>query len=133
MKDFRQYLTAPLAIALIFAGIGATIALSVRFFLIEVHQIGQLCDPGNGPWWCMPRQATYQAFRIWQPIGVGALGVAALIAGAASLIEHKRWGQYAAACLGAIGCVLYNADLAAPGLVLALVAAARTRPLVPKV
>jgi len=49
----------------------------VRFFVIEVHEIGQLCDPGNGPWWCVPRQATYQAFRIWQPFGVGALGVAA--------------------------------------------------------
>jgi len=54
-------------------------------------------------------------------------GGCCLIAGVASLIQRGRLGYCAAAALAAIGCVLYNADLAAPGLVLALVAAARTR------
>ena len=133
MNNFKSYLSQPLTIAFCCAIVAAGIALLVRFFAIEFTEIGQLCDPGTGPWWCVPRAATYQAFRIWQPVGIGALGLAALIGGLGALVQGGRLAQCLAAALGAFGCVLYNADLAAPGLVLALVAAARQSHLPPKI
>ena len=107
------------------AAVSAGIGAAIRFLLIEVHEIGQLCDPGNGPPWCMARQAMVQLFLIRYPFGVGALGIASLVAGAAALIQTGRLAIIIAACLGGFGTVLYNADLAAIGLVLSLVAAAR--------
>jgi hypothetical protein len=130
MKEIQAYLKSPLAAALAASLVAAALALVVRLYVIEVHEIGQLCDPGTGPWWCGARQATYQAFRIWQPIGIGALGAAALLSGIGALVQGGRWASGVAAFIGGLGCVLYNADLAALGLVLALVAAARMgRPL----
>lgn len=116
----RSFLFVALA-ALVSMGIGA----AIRFLLIEVHEIGQLCDPGTGPTWCLARQAIVQLFLIRYPFGIGALGVAALIAGAAALVQGGRLAIYIAACLGGLGSVLYNADLAAIGLVLSFIAAAR--------
>jgi hypothetical protein len=116
----RSFLFVVLAV-LLSIGIGA----AIRFLLIEVNEIGQLCDPGTGPAWCMARQVIVQLFLPRYPADVGALGVAALIAGAAALIQGGRLAIYIAACLGGLGSVLYNADLAAIGLGLSLVAAAR--------
>jgi len=116
----RQFLIAVLG-AIAGAGIGA----ALRYFAIEVHEIGQLCDPGTGPLWCLPRQAIVQIFLIRDPLGIGVLGAAALLAGLGALIQGGRIAIYIAVALGGFGCVLYNADLAAIGLILGLLAAAR--------
>jgi hypothetical protein len=99
--------------------------VAVRLLLIEVHEIGQLCDPGTGPVWCLPRQAVIQLSIPRYPGGVGALGIAAIIAAGAALIQRSRSAIYIGACLGGFGCVLYDASLASIGLVLSLIAAAR--------
>ena len=110
--------------ALIAMGVAAGCAAIIRFFVIEVHEIGLICDGGTGPWWCLMRQGVYQAFRIW-PIGLGALGMAGLLAGMAALLQGGRAAGIIAAALSVTGCILYNADTAAIGLALALMAAAR--------
>lgn len=121
----RAVWTRPdLRLALAAAALAVGAGFAIRFLAIEVHEIGQICDPGTGPWWCVPRQAAVQAFLIGR-LGVGALGVAALLAGIGALVQGGRVAILIATALGGLGCVLYNADLAALGLVLALIAAAR--------
>ena len=99
------------------AALGATAAL--RFLLIEPHDIGHLCLQADAPWWCALRGAVATAFRSQ------AFGGVSLACGLwAWLRTDARWAA-AAMVVGAAGLMLYNTDLAAPGVLLGIIALAQ--------
>lgn len=105
-----------LALAAILA---ATAAL--RFLLIEPHDIGHLCLQADAPWWCAARGAVAAAFRSQ---AFGALGLACGLW--AWLRGEPRWAA-AAMLVGGAGLMLYNTNLAAPGVLLGIIVLARGR------
>lgn len=97
--------------------LAATAAL--RFLLIEPHEIGHLCLQAEAPWWCAARSGLAAVFR------TQAFGVASLAAGGwAWWRGDARWAA-AAMLIGAAGLMLYNTNLAAPGVLLGIIALAR--------
>lgn len=94
----------------------ATLAASMafRYQVVEPAALGLVCDPGTGPWWCDLRALVIAVF------GIGALGLVSL---GAAVLSHFRDGRrlaLVALVAGAAGLVLYNADAAAAGFVIAL-------------
>jgi hypothetical protein len=97
--------------------LAATAAL--RFLLIEPHEIGHLCLQTDAPWWCGVRDGVAIAFRSQ------AFGWLSLAAGLwAWWRSDARWAA-AAMLVGAAGLMLYNTDLAAPGVLLGIIVLAK--------
>jgi hypothetical protein len=97
--------------------LAATAAL--RFLLIEPHEIGHLCLQDGAPWWCAVRDSLATAFRSQ------AFGWLSLAAGLwAWWRSDPRWAA-AAMLVGAAGLMFYNTDLAAPGVLLGVIALAK--------
>ncbi len=97
-------------------------AAAVRYALIEPEGYGFRCAAG-GPWWCGPREAIIVAFHS------KAVGWAALALGTLAFVARQRALALAGAVCGALGLVLYNYDLSAVGLGLAvMVLLRRDRP-----
>ncbi len=90
------------------------VAFVLRYAVIEPHSIGIACSEDVVPWWCEPRQAIVlmHAWYAW-----GTLG---LLGGALALVFGWRWALRLGFAMSLMGLVLYNADYAAPGLVLTL-------------
>jgi hypothetical protein len=99
---------------LILGGIALALALAARFLWIEPSTMGLACAPVPPPWWCGPRTGVIlvHQFNGW--------GLVALVSGLLALFF--RWYPMALLGLasGLIGLVLYNAGLAAVGLLAAL-------------
>ena len=87
-------------------------ALILRYGVIEPQAIGQACADTVAPWWCVPRQGLLKIhnFDMW--------GWGGLIGGALGLVFGWRPAVRMGFVLSLAGLVLYNADLAAVGLVL---------------
>ena len=91
------------------------LAALVRYRLVEPQWIALMCDGDAAPWWC-PLRAALSGFLYYY--GFGYLSLAGALA---TLVLRRRWLVMATAAAGAVGTVLYNTDLAAPSLLLALV------------
>lgn len=107
----------------LFAWLGTALVLAacaaLRFLLIEPHEIGHLCLQDSAPWWCELRSGLAVAFRSQ------AFGIVSLAAGVwAWWRADARWAA-AAMLIGAAGLMLYNTNLAAPGVLLGIIALAR--------
>lgn len=93
--------------------------LLFRWFAIENHTLGEQCEAGQGPWWCIIRHGIIQTFvRDW-------FGLGSLIAGIAAFILGSRGLAIVAVLLGAAGLVLYNVNFASLGALVGLIQLAR--------
>jgi len=99
------------------ATLAATAAL--RFLLIEPHDIGHLCLQTDAPWWCAVRGGIAAAFRSQ------AFGGLSLACGLWAWFRGDARFAAAAMVVGAAGLMLYNTDLAAPGVLLGIIALAQ--------
>ena len=101
-------------VPLVLGGVALTLALVTRFVWIESTEIGLACAAVPPPWWCAPREVVIHIHQY------NAWGLAALGSGLLALLF--RW--YPLALLGLVtglfGLVLYNAGLAAVGLLASL-------------
>lgn len=111
----RQTLAAMAASALIAGGL----AWGIRHRLIEPAQMAALCDLANPMWQCAVRRGT-----IWL-LTDQRLGWLALLLGVGGQanrfkpLEFLGWLAWPAWFGASAGLVLYNAELAAPALLLA--------------
>lgn len=107
----------------LWAGVGVGtlgVALALRHLVIEPHAIGMACAADITPWWCAPRQAVVM-MHIWE-----VWGWAGLVGGVLGLVFRWRWAIWLGFVMSLMGLVLYNADLAAVGLMLTCLRLPRT-------
>jgi hypothetical protein len=109
-RFFRAAWLVPLVVGAAALGLG----LVARYLWIEPREMGLACSDLPPPWWCAPRVAAVQIHE-WNGWGLGAL-----VAGLAALLFRVYWLALVALAIGLIGLVLYNAGLAAVGLLAAL-------------
>ena len=110
----RGSVRAAWLVPLILGGVALAVALVTRYVWIESTEIGLSCAAVPAPWWCEPR---YLIIRFHQENGWGLI---ALAAGLITLLTRWYWLALVALVVGMLGLVLYNAGLAAVGLLLAL-------------
>jgi hypothetical protein len=99
----------------------------LRYRLIEPDAIGALCEDG-GPAWC-PLRTGLVIFTEWHGFAWLALAAAVLAFGAvtARRIRLARVAGFVALGAGGFGMVLYNATLAVPAALLAVICLAWRR------
>lgn len=114
LRTWVRWLPLAAALLLVLAA-----ALFARHRMIEPSDIGQLCDAGQGPWWCGLRLAIIMSFAR------GGLGLAVLAAGIAATVLRWRWLAVCAALGGVAGLVLYQFVFSAAGLLLGLLVLVR--------
>lgn len=100
--------------ALILAAVALALGFALRYLVIEPRGIGQTCGGIGTPWWCPLRTGLIQAHEVFL-YGGSALALAVL----AWWRDAPRLAMAGLAC-GGLGLVLYNTELAAAGLLLAL-------------
>ena len=106
------------------AGVGGLALIgahSVRYDLIEPASVGAFCEAASTHWRCLIRQVVL-ALLIEQRLGWLSIAVALL-----SLVFRSSALGWCAWCLASTGFVLYNAELAAPALLLGGLALTRAR------
>lgn len=94
-------------------GVGTLVLASVfRYILIEPHDIGMACADQGAPRWCDARQVVVMMhiWKIW--------GWAGFVGGAFGLAFGWRPAVWGGFVMSLMGLVLYNADMAAVGLML---------------
>ena len=101
-------------IALMVGACALGIALVTRYLWIEPSSMGLACAALPPPWWCAPRTAVILIHQ-WN-----GWGLAALAAGIGALIFRLYPLALIGLAVGLCGVVLYNAGLAAVGLLAAL-------------
>jgi hypothetical protein len=99
---------------LIFGVVVLGLAFIARYLWIEPSTMGLACAALPTPQWCRWREGV---ILIHQANG---WGLAALAGGIAAIVLRWRWTVALGLAAGLIGLVLYNAGLAAVGLLLAL-------------
>lgn len=90
------------------------LALVTRFVWIENRDLGLACAEQPAPWWCALREAAWR-FQHWN-----GWGLTALVAGIAGLLFRIYPLALLGMVFGLFGIVLYNAGLAAVGLLAGL-------------
>ena len=108
----RPALTA-VVLAVAFAGIG----YGLRYSWVEPEAIGNMCKSAQAVWWCPLRTGLIVATE-WK--GVGYLSVAFALLSLAPPYRRAIIFAFIAMAIGGAGLVLYNATVAGPGLLLAL-------------
>ena len=106
-------------------GLALIAAYYVRYSVIEPASIGAFCEAAATDCWCQIRQAIL-ALLTEQRLGWLAIALAVV-----SLILTAAWMGWLAWFVASAGFVLYNAELAAPALLLAGVMLARSRHRIP--
>jgi hypothetical protein len=101
-------------VPVIVGALALTLGLVMRYLWIEPREMGLACADIPTPWWCGPRVAAVQVHQ-WN-----GWGLTALVAGLAALFFRVYWLALIAMAAGLMGLVLYNAGLAAVGLLAAL-------------
>jgi hypothetical protein len=86
----------------------------LRYHVIEPRPIGQMCGGVGTPWWCPLRTGLIKAHE-WYIYG----GAAIALAGVGWWRSDARWAMAGLAAAG-LGLVLYNTEVAAVGLLAAL-------------
>jgi hypothetical protein len=114
-------LTIWIASLMVVAVLALIIAYYVRYELVEPTSMGAFCEATTTHWRCQIRQAII-ALLTDHRLGFLAIALAAL--GLLFGLSALGWCAW---FLAATGFVLYNAELAAPSLLLAGVALARAR------
>ena len=109
-KQWRIWLPVVAALAVV---------LAARYAWVQPAAIGQLCDSGGGPWWCVPRQWLILSFA------TKAIGYAALGLGILALFSRHCGIAVIAACVGVAALILYNYELGAVGFTLSVLTLAR--------
>ena len=102
-------------------GLALICAHSIRYDLIEPASVGAFCETASTNWRCLIRQAVL-ALLTEQRLGWLSIAVALL-----SLIFRTSTLGWCAWFLASAGFVLYNAEPAAPALLLAGLALTRAR------
>ncbi|MDO8288489.1 MAG: hypothetical protein Q7T44_04650 [Parvibaculum sp.] len=105
----------PLSRIALWVGVGLaslSLAITLRYFVIEPHDMGFACADTVAPWWCTPRQGVVM-MHLWK-----AWGWIGLAGGALGLAFGWRPAVWIGFVMSLMGLVLYNADLAAIGLML---------------
>ena len=105
----------PLRCVVLWVAVGVAtlgLAMSLRYLLIEPHDIGYACADTVSPWWCVPREGVVQ-MHIWK-----VWGLSGLAGGLLGLVFGWRWAVWLGYVMSLMGLVLYNADFASIGLVL---------------
>lgn len=108
----RPALTAVL-VTVLFAGVG----YFLRYSWVEPEAIGNMCKSAEAVWWCPARTALIVATE-WNGLGYAATLLAVL-----SVFAKPRGALilgFAAAVIGGMGVVLYNATETGPGLIVML-------------
>lgn len=100
--------------------LGGGLAVYIRFGLVERQLVALACDAGESSFDCALRAAAIQLFHF------EVLGWAALAAGLVTLLRPRWWSAALTLFAGGLGLFLYNTELAATGVTLALLALART-------
>lgn len=100
----------------------ASLALWIRFALVERHAVALACDAGEASLACALRGGAIALFSRDIP------GWVALGAGLLTLLRPRAWSLAVTLAAGSLGLFLYNTELAATGLTLALLALARRLP-----
>ena len=103
------------------AGLALMGAHTVRYDLIEPAAVGAFCETASTHWRCLIRQAVL-ALLTEQRLGLLSIVLALL-----SLLLRMSALGWPAWFLASTGFVLYNAELAAPALLLAGLALTRAR------
>lgn len=110
----RRFFRAAWLVPVIVGALALTLGLVMRYLWIEPREMGLACADIPTPWWCGPRVAAVQVHQ-WN-----GWGLTALVAGLAALFFRVYWLALIAMAAGLMGLVLYNAGLAAVGLLAAL-------------
>jgi uncharacterized membrane protein len=108
-------------VPVILGTVALALALVTRFVWIENRELGLACGDLPAPWWCGLRQA------MWQFHQANGWGLIALGAGVGGLLFRLYPLALIGMVFGLFGIVLYNAGLAAVGLVAALLLVFRRR------
>lgn len=98
----------------ILAAVVLALAALTRYRVVEPQSVTLWCASGDAPWWCPLRGALSRLFYF------EVFGYLALAAGVAAVFVRRRWLVVTAVASGAAGTFLYNADMAAPALLLGL-------------
>lgn len=98
----------------------AVVSFAVRFLVIEPRDAAHLCATGAGPWWCAIRDPLVTLVFPWSGFGWVSLGL-----GVAGFALGCRKVAVAALLVGLPGLILYDAEMAAVGVVLALLVVSR--------
>jgi hypothetical protein len=117
----RRFFRADWMVPLIVGALALTLGLVARYLWIEPREMGLLCADVPTPWWCGPRLAAVYVHQY------NGWGLAALAAGLIALTFRVYWLALAGMAIGLMGLVLYNAGLAAVGLLAALLVVMRRR------
>lgn len=95
---------------LLFAAALAAVLLTVRLRLVEPDEMAAACAASAAPWYCTVRTLAIQGFVHH---GYGYVSVAAALF---AWLGSSRAGAVLALAAGMAGVVLYDFELAAPGL-----------------
>src|SRR5438128_12529956 len=101
--------------ALLWIAAGIGLGAVLRYAVIEPRRIGQTCGGIGIPWWCLPRTGLIKAHE-WYVYGGSAIAAAGL-----AWWRGRAGRAQAALALGAVGLVVYNTEVAALGMLLALI------------
>lgn len=115
----RRRALAGVALAVLFAGIGYVL----RYDLVEPVAIGSMCRSVQAALWCPLRTGLIFASE-WNSLGY--LSVAAALSLTAPYWRAVTFA-FIAMAIGGVGLMLYNATVAAPGVLLVLLRLAACR------
>lgn len=94
------------------------LAIAFRYLVIEFRPVSLMCEVASPPMWCAVRKFIIEVFYS------DAIGIASLVAAALAFVLYRQKGSRFIAGLGLIlagpSIVLYSADIAVPGFLLAL-------------
>ncbi len=94
------------------------LAIAFRYLVIEWRPVSTMCEVAVPPFWCEIRKFIIEVFYS------DAIGIASLVAAALAFVLYRRKGSRFIAGIGLIlagpSIVLYSADIAVPGFLLAL-------------
>lgn len=109
----RRPTLAAVILTVAFAGIG----YGLRYGWVEPEAIGDMCRSAQAVWWCPLRTGLIVATE-WK--GVGYLSVAFALLSLAPPYRQAMIFAFIAMAIGGAGLVLYNATIAGPGLLIAM-------------
>lgn len=94
------------------------LAIAFRYLVIEWRPVSTMCEVAVPPFWCAIRKLIIEVFYS------DAIGIASLVAAALAFVLYRRKGSRflagVALILAGPSIVLYSADIAVPGFLLAL-------------